>query len=190
MFWDNNFDFASLLVRECLRVKPPNWVFSGFPSWPPPLCWFAHVRVPDSRTQPSTDSRISRSSEVRAIDGSRFRASACSWLHFLAESRFPNPAHSRIRGFIGSRIPNIVNSPAPEKHVLRTLLSSTFRGWRVFLNSPTGPKHQSTACLDTLKPVKHDIKQIYPPHDTTCLKSNHRPQIDLSTAWYNLNVES
>jgi hypothetical protein len=32
------------------------------------------------------------------------------------------------------------------------------------------PKAQSTACLGTLKPVKRDIKQIYPPHDTTCLK--------------------
>jgi hypothetical protein len=47
----------------------------------------------------------------------------------------------------------------------------------------------STTCLDTLKPVKHDTKQIYPPHDTTYLKSYHRPQIDLSTASYNLDME-
>jgi hypothetical protein len=31
-------------------------------------------------------------------------------------------------------------SPAPEKHTLGTLLSLTFRGWRVFLNSPTGDR--------------------------------------------------
>jgi hypothetical protein len=50
-------------------------------------------------------------------------------------------------------------------------------------------KHYSTACLGTLKPVKHDIKQVNPPHDTTCLKSHHQPRVDQFTTWYNLNME-
>jgi hypothetical protein len=39
------------------------------------------------------------------------------------------------------------------------------------------------------KPVKHETIQVNPSHDTTCLKSHHRPQRDQSTAWYNLNME-
>jgi hypothetical protein len=31
----------------------------------------------------------------------------------------------------------MLNFPAPEKHVSRTLSDLTFQGWRVFLNSPT-----------------------------------------------------
>jgi hypothetical protein len=76
--------FASPSVRACLRAWLPNWVLEEFPNRP--------------------------SSEVRAIDSSRFRASACSWPHFFTESRFPNFAHSRIRGFTGSRLLKIVNS--------------------------------------------------------------------------------
>jgi hypothetical protein len=36
-----------------------------------------------------------------------------------------------------SKIPENRMRLAPEKHISRTLLNSTFRGWRVFLNSPT-----------------------------------------------------
>jgi hypothetical protein len=36
-----------------------------------------------------------------------------------------------------SQIPENREFPAPEKHISRTSLNSTFRGWRVFLNSPT-----------------------------------------------------
>jgi hypothetical protein len=35
------------------------------------------------------------------------------------------------------KIPENRMCPAPEKHISRTSLNSTFRGWRVFLNSPT-----------------------------------------------------
>jgi hypothetical protein len=38
-----------------------------------------------------------------------------------------------------SQIPENREFPAPEKHISRTSLNSTFRGWRVFLNSPTLP---------------------------------------------------
>jgi hypothetical protein len=72
-----------------------------------------------------------------APDSSRFRASACSWLHFFTEPRFPNRctfANSRLHRFQASENREF---PAPKKHASRTLLNSTFRGWRVFLNSPT-----------------------------------------------------
>jgi hypothetical protein len=36
-----------------------------------------------------------------------------------------------------SLIPENREFPAPEKHISRTFSNSTFRGWRVFLNSPT-----------------------------------------------------
>jgi hypothetical protein len=36
-----------------------------------------------------------------------------------------------------SKIPKNRMCLAPEKHISRTSLNSTFRGWRVFLNSPT-----------------------------------------------------
>jgi hypothetical protein len=36
-----------------------------------------------------------------------------------------------------SKIPKNRECFAPEKHILRIWLNSTFRGWRVFLNSPT-----------------------------------------------------
>jgi hypothetical protein len=103
--------FTSPPVRACPRAQLPNLALDRFPNRP--------------------------SSDVLAIDSSRLRASACSWPHFFTESRSPNFAHSRIRGSTGSRLPKIVNSLPPEKHVSRTLLNSTFRGWRVFLNSPT-----------------------------------------------------
>jgi hypothetical protein len=102
--------FASSSVRTCLRAWPPNLVLDRFPNRP--------------------------SSEVRAIASSRFRPFACSWPNFSAESRFPNFTHSRIRGFAGSRLPKIV-SFLPLKNVSRSLSDLTFRGWWVFLNSPT-----------------------------------------------------
>jgi hypothetical protein len=60
LFGTNNFDFASLQVREYLRVKLPNWVFDRFPNWPSFFRWFARVFACNPRTQPSTDSRTGR----------------------------------------------------------------------------------------------------------------------------------
>jgi hypothetical protein len=99
------------------------------------LPWFVNVFAWNSRTRSSADSRIGpcfpagscmstrlspeqglhqipesavlRSSGYRQL---RFRASACSWLRLLAESRFPN-SHirefetSQVSGFWESRIP-------------------------------------------------------------------------------------
>jgi hypothetical protein len=63
-------------------------------------------------------SRMFVTSPLRRIKIPEFCTFANSWLH-----RFQA---SENREFL-----------APEKHALRTLLSLTFRGWRVFLNSPT-----------------------------------------------------
>jgi hypothetical protein len=55
----------------------------------------------------------------------------------LRRSKIPEIACSRPRGFVGSQIPENRECPTPEKHISRTSLNSMFRGWRVFLNSPT-----------------------------------------------------
>jgi hypothetical protein len=86
--------FASSSVRGCLHVWLPNWVLDRFPNRPSP--------------------------DVRSIASSRLRASACSWPHYFTESRFPDFAHSRIRGFTGSRLPKIVSS-LPLKNMYQEL---------------------------------------------------------------------
>jgi hypothetical protein len=53
--------------------------------------------------------------------------------------RFEIPDHREFAtsGFRRFQIPKNCKCFALEKHISRTLLNSTFRGWRVFLNSPT-----------------------------------------------------
>jgi hypothetical protein len=97
---------------------------------------FAHVLARDSRTEPSTDSRIGHPPKFAP---SPARGSG------LPHVRDPIPSRTKIpelHTFANSRLHRFQTSenrefPAPEKHVSRTLLNLTFRGWRVFLNSPT-----------------------------------------------------
>jgi hypothetical protein len=87
-------------------------------------------------------SAVLRSSRYRQL---RFQASACSWLLFLAESRSPNSAHSRIRDFTGSKLPRIANSLLLKKHTLRTFVKLNVSRVTDFPEFPTpGPKGSCT----------------------------------------------
>jgi hypothetical protein len=77
------------------------------------------------------------SSEVRATASLRFRALRMSVTPLLHRIKIPELhtfANSGLHRFQASENREF---PAPEKHVSRTLSNLTFRGWRVFLNSPT-----------------------------------------------------
>jgi hypothetical protein len=100
--------------------------FSG--SWIPPRM----TSEPDSRQIP--ESAVLRSSWLCQFEVPGFRV-------FMTPSlrRFKIPenrmfANLRLRR---SKIPENRECPAPVKHISRTSLTSMFRGWRVFLNSPT-----------------------------------------------------
>jgi hypothetical protein len=93
---------------------------------------------------------VSWSSWLRQFEILDFRMFATPRLHrfkipenrmfaILRLHRFKIPeihvfAIPRLRRF---KIPENRVCFAPEKHILRILLNSTFRGWQVFLNSPT-----------------------------------------------------
>jgi hypothetical protein len=69
------------------------------------------------------------------------RASVTPWLR-----RFEIPENRKfaIQWLRGFKIPENCECFAPEKHILRTSLDSTFRGWQVFLNSPTSVFHSKS----------------------------------------------
>jgi hypothetical protein len=117
-------------------MKLPNKVSNRFPNWPLLLGWFVHVRAPDSRTRSSTDSRIGRSLKFgpSTVEIPGFRMLVTPLPRRIKIPELYTLANSRIHRFQASENREF---PTPEKHTLRTLLSSTFRVWRVFLNSPT-----------------------------------------------------
>jgi hypothetical protein len=114
-------------VRECLRKKLPNQVFNRFPSWPLLPSWFVHVRAPGSRTGSSSDSRIGSSPKF-----------ALSTVEIPGFRMFVTPLPCRIKipelctfansGLLRFQASENREFPAPEKHALRTSLSSAFRG--------------------------------------------------------------
>jgi hypothetical protein len=128
---------------------------------------FVNVLTCDSRTRPSTDSRLrlsllrrfmhvfARDSRTGSLRDSRIGhlpkfapspARGSELPHVRDSTSSPNhdPRISRIRESEASQVPGfreIREFPVPEKHVLRTLSNLTFRGRRVFLNSPTPACH-------------------------------------------------
>jgi hypothetical protein len=106
----------------------------------------------DSRTRPPSYSRISQIPEVRGfggswlwvftnsrlqgLAGSRFRAMARSQLWDIESLGVQSTAHSRLRDFVSSRLQIFVSS-LPLKTCITHFINLDFRGWRVFLNSPT-----------------------------------------------------
>jgi hypothetical protein len=138
----------------------------------------------DSRTGSSTDSRISlrfsigscmssrvtpelglrripepavlRGSHHRQLEVPGFRMFVTPFLHRIKIPELRPFANSRLHRFQASENREF---PAPEKHVSRTLSNLTFRGWRVFLNSPTVPfidLQKSVSCEQVLC-VLHQI---------------------------------
>jgi hypothetical protein len=78
------------------------------------------------------ESAILRSSGHRQFEIPGFRMFVTPFLHRIKIPELCTFADSRLLRFQASENREF---PAPEKHVSRTLLNSTFRGWRVFLNS-------------------------------------------------------
>jgi hypothetical protein len=114
-------------VRECLHKKLPNQVFDRFPSWPLLPSWFMQVYAPESRTGSSSDSRISSSPKFALstveIPGFRILVTPLPCRIKIPEPcTFANSGLHRFQAFENREF------PAPEKHALRTSLSSVFRG--------------------------------------------------------------
>jgi hypothetical protein len=111
------------------------------------LPWFVNVLAWNFRTRSSTDSRISRSPKFgpSTVEIPGFRMFVTPPPHRIKIPELCTFANSRLRRF---QVSENREFPAPEKHASRTLLRSTFRGWRVFLNSPTdySVKRYSQAC--------------------------------------------
>jgi hypothetical protein len=80
------------------------------------------------------ESAVLRSSGHRQLETPGFRMFVTPFLHRIQIPELRTFATSRLHRFQASENREF---PAPEKHVSRTLLKSTIRGWRVFLNSPT-----------------------------------------------------
>jgi hypothetical protein len=106
------------VIRGCLHPKFLNQVFNRFPKWPSLLRKFARVPAPESRTEPSLDSRIGKSpkSGPPTVEIPGFRMFMTP---HLRRTKFPElctPANSRLRRSQSSCIREF---PAPEKHTLR-----------------------------------------------------------------------
>jgi hypothetical protein len=80
------------------------------------------------------ESAIFRSSRHRQLEIPGFRVFVTPPLHQTMMPEFHAFANPRLHR---SQASGNREFPVPEKHVSRTLSNLTFRGWRVFLNSPT-----------------------------------------------------
>jgi hypothetical protein len=119
----------------------PNLTFSRFPnftdsrsSW---LCRFmASGRVRGSEASQVQDSISSR---VRDFTASHVQDSRSSRVRDSKTSQVQDPRSSRVRDSETSQVQDSRSSRVlcPWKLISRTSLTSTFRGWQVFLNSPT-----------------------------------------------------
>jgi hypothetical protein len=127
--------FSSHIFTSLPLVHTPNPDFLGWQLW---LC-FPLVRefpVRDFRNRLLADSRIFRppkfvTSPVWDSRGSHVRDSETSQAQDSWKSRVRDSEASQVQDSWKS------HAPCPWKHISRTSLNSTFRGWRVFLNSPT-----------------------------------------------------
>jgi hypothetical protein len=94
-----------------------------------PVSWISWLRpseIPDFRMFGTPRLHRSKIPESRLFVTSRFHKFKIPENRMFAILRPRGLKISENRDFF-----------APEKHILRISLSSTFRGWRVFLNSPT-----------------------------------------------------
>jgi hypothetical protein len=92
---------------------------------------FAASQVQDSR---SSLVRDFAASQVQDSISSRVRDSETSQVQGSRSSRVRDSETSQVQDFRSSRV------PCSWKLISRTSLISTFRGWQVFLNSPTSTK--------------------------------------------------
>jgi hypothetical protein len=83
-------------------------------------------KIPENRMFVTPRLRRPKIPENRLFVTLRLRKSKIPENRLFATLRLRRPKIPKNRMFV-----------APEKHISRTSLNSTFRGWRVFLNSPT-----------------------------------------------------
>jgi hypothetical protein len=80
--------------------------------------------------------RVFTTSRLRSFTGPRFQAIARSRRRGSESSGLQTAAHLRLRDFVNSRL-QILAISLSLKTYSRISWTSTFRGWPVFLNSPT-----------------------------------------------------
>jgi hypothetical protein len=126
---------TSSWISLFVTSEPDLWHILEFTvSW---SSWLRRFKIPDFRMFATPRLHRFKLPESRAFATPRLRRFE------IPENRiFAIP---RLRGF---KIPENRECFAPEKHILRTSLNSTFRGWQVFLNSPTST--MKSACLLSL----------------------------------------
>jgi hypothetical protein len=127
LFWTTTLTLLLPPVRECLRKKLSNQVFDRFPSWPLLPSWFMQVRAPESRTGSSSDSRIGSSPKfaLSTVEIPGFRIFVTP---LTCRIKIPEPCISANSGLHRFQASENREFPAPEKHALRTSLSSRFEG--------------------------------------------------------------
>jgi hypothetical protein len=111
--WISLFVTSELDLRQILEF-PVSW-----------SSWLRRFEIPDFRMFATPRLHRFKIPENRVFATPRLRRFE------IPENRmFMIP---RLRGF---KIPENRECFAPEKHILRTSLNSTFRGWQIFLNNP------------------------------------------------------
>jgi hypothetical protein len=165
MWTHTRMSFSSHIFTSLPLVHTSNPDFLGRQLW---LC-FLPVRefsVRDFQNRLLADSRIStlRSSWLRWFEIPAFRKFMTPRLRrfvipesrMFATPKFRRPKIPENRMFATprlhrSKIPENRMCLAPEKHISRTSLNWMFRGWRVFLNSPTLSAIIIAACCSCLR---------------------------------------
>jgi hypothetical protein len=127
--------FSSNIFTSLPSVHTQNPDFLGRQLW---LCFFADSWIPPRMTSELDpwqipESAVPRSSCLFQFEVPSFRVFMTLGLHRFQIPEIRTFANPKLRRF---QIPENREFPAPEKHISRTSLNSTFRGWRVFLNSP------------------------------------------------------
>jgi hypothetical protein len=136
MWTHTRMSFSSNIFTSLPPVHTQNPDFLGRQLW---LCFFADSWIPprmtselDSRQIP--ESAVLRSSCLCQFEVPSFRVFMTPGLHRSKTPEIRTFANPKLRRF---QIAENREFLAPKKHISRTSLNSTFRGWRVFLNSPT-----------------------------------------------------
>jgi hypothetical protein len=129
--------FSSNIFTYLPLVHTLNPDFLGQQLW---LCfsvssWMSSRVTPELGPWQIPESAVLRSSRHRQPEVPGFRMFVTPFLHRIKILELRTFTNSRLRRFLASENREF---PAPKKHVSRTLSNLTFRGWRVFLNSPTG----------------------------------------------------
>jgi hypothetical protein len=130
------------MIRECLHPKFPNQVLLRFSKWLLLPRGFVHVLAPESRTESSLDSRISKSPKFRppAVEVPGFCVFMTSPLHRIEIPELCTFANPKLRR---SRTSWIREFPAPEKHTLRMPLDCDVSRVMCFPEFPNNEALQS-----------------------------------------------